>query len=607
MAGRPGSVRVLAVGLLALPLAGLLLLLAAPPMDVTWQNQPSHFWLVLSLAVLNVVLGVLTGESASRRDDPRVFLVSLALLASAGFLGLHALSTPGVLAHKGNTGFVIATPLGLLLASVFAAMSATDLDRTLGPGITASQRLMRRGLLVVLVVWAIVSIAHLPLLDREAPEEAPTVIRVLAPIGIGLYAYAAHGYWRIYRQRHRSLPLAISVAFVLLAEAMVAVAISRTWHATWWEWHILMAIAFGAITLAVQREYRRDRSLTGALGGLYLEQTLQRLDRRYSDGLAAVVDAVKQEQPLTPVLDELRRDGFSSEELTVLERSAYELSRVDQLLRGYVGSDLVDSIETEPALGELGGREMQVSVLFADLVGFTTFSEHRAPNEVISMLNAYWTVSVPAIVGAGGLVERFAGDAVLAVFNALGEQPDHAVQAVRAALALARRNGSPRRGQSRLAALPRRGEHRLGGHRQRGRGVATELHGHRGHDQRGGPAPDSQRTGSGPDRAAHPRARARPVHDGSVRGAPPEGQGRTSPRARRRLRGPVVERRARCDWGNGPRSRSSASPPRPCSLRRGRAPRSWRFDRSCMRSSSPWPRSRPSAASSPVFCLSVAT
>ena len=170
VAGTPGAVRALAVGLLALPLAGLALLLAAPPIDAEWENQPSHFWLVLSVAVVNVVLGLVTGESASRRDNPRVFLVSLALLASAGFLGLHALSTPGVLAHEGNTGFVIATPLGLLLASVFAAASATDLDGDLGGRITASQRLVRRALVVLLVAWAAVSVAHFPRPRQARPR-----------------------------------------------------------------------------------------------------------------------------------------------------------------------------------------------------------------------------------------------------------------------------------------------------------------------------------------------------------------------------------------------------------------------------------------------------
>jgi class 3 adenylate cyclase len=53
------------------------------------------------------------------------------------------------------------------------------------------------------------------------------------------------------------------------------------------------------------------------------------------------------------------------------------------------------------------------------------------------MLNAYWAAVVPAITGdAGGMIDRFAGDAVIAVFNALGDQPDHALRAARAALGM---------------------------------------------------------------------------------------------------------------------------------------------------------------------------
>jgi adenylate cyclase len=88
-------------------------------------------------------------------------------------------------------------------------------------------------------------------------------------------------------------------------------------------------------------------------------------------------------------------------------------------------------------MAELGGQEIIVSVLFADLVGFTTFSEQRPASEVIGMLNAYWSATVPVIgTREGGLIERFAGDAAMVVFNALGDQPDHSMRAVRAAFAL---------------------------------------------------------------------------------------------------------------------------------------------------------------------------
>ena len=72
--------RTIAVGvLLLLPIAGLVLVLAVPDLDVVWEHQPSHFWLVLGVALVNVGLGLLASEAARQRDDPRLFLVSMAL------------------------------------------------------------------------------------------------------------------------------------------------------------------------------------------------------------------------------------------------------------------------------------------------------------------------------------------------------------------------------------------------------------------------------------------------------------------------------------------------------------------------------------------------
>ena len=99
---------------IVIPLAGLGLLLARPELDLEWEHHPSHFWLVLVTAGVNVVLAYVTNVAAGRYRDARLVLISLAFLSSAGFLGLHALATPGVLLEQPNAGFVIATPMGLV-------------------------------------------------------------------------------------------------------------------------------------------------------------------------------------------------------------------------------------------------------------------------------------------------------------------------------------------------------------------------------------------------------------------------------------------------------------------------------------------------------------
>ena len=82
-------------------------------------------------------------------------------------------------------------------------------------------------------------------------------------------------------------------------------------------------------------------------------------------------------------------------------------------------------------------RSQDISVLFGDLVGFTPFSERSTSGEVAEVLNTYWSTAAPLITRRfGGELEKFIGDSIAATFNSRGDQPDHALRAARAALAL---------------------------------------------------------------------------------------------------------------------------------------------------------------------------
>ncbi len=107
---------------------------------------------------------------------------------------------------------------------------------------------------------------------------------------------------------------------------------------------------------------------------------------------------------------------------------------------GLVKSEAVAQVlESRGARLDLRGTQREVTVLFCDIRNFTTYAEcHTAP-EVVHLLNTFFTAAVPAMETEGGTVNSYIGDAVMVLFGAPAEQPDHAAHAVRAASEVVRR------------------------------------------------------------------------------------------------------------------------------------------------------------------------
>jgi adenylate cyclase len=108
---------------------------------------------------------------------------------------------------------------------------------------------------------------------------------------------------------------------------------------------------------------------------------------------------------------------------------------VKELFGRYISPQIAKEIVTRADAGDLhlGGEQRQVSVLFADIRNFTTISEQLSPEAVVKMLNTYLSVVADAVVQHDGIVNKFAGDNIMAVWNAPQSQPEHALLAVKAA------------------------------------------------------------------------------------------------------------------------------------------------------------------------------
>jgi serine phosphatase RsbU (regulator of sigma subunit) len=320
---------------LTLPLLGLWLLRARPHLDVRLEHHPGHFWLVTIVALVNVALGVAVSEAARRRGDARLLLVSLTFVASAGFLGLHALATPQVLVTGRTPGFVIATPVGLFVGACFAALSALELSGAAAAALVRRQALLRGGLALLLIAWAVWSLGALPPFDRVIDEDAAELpVTVLGIAGVALYLAAAVRYWRLHLRRPAPVLAGVLVAFLLLAEAMVAVAIAPSWHASWWEWHLLMAGGFGLVAWAAYAQYRRERAPSSLFDAVSLDRTVRRVQEHYGRAVAALVDELRRRRepdglPATRVAaDVAGRFGLAGGQAQVLEQVAEAIARL---------------------------------------------------------------------------------------------------------------------------------------------------------------------------------------------------------------------------------------------------------------------------------------
>ena len=136
--------------------------------------------------------------------------------------------------------------------------------------------------------------------------------------------------------------------------------------------------------------------------------------------LSPLKDAGQKTQGVAIVLDDMT------------EQKKLEAQR--RLLQRMVSPAVLDQIN--PNSLQIGGKRSDITILFADIRGFTAYSEHHTPEELVAVLNRYLAAAAEAVLANEGTVDKFMGDAVMAWYNAPLPQSDHTLRAVKSALAI---------------------------------------------------------------------------------------------------------------------------------------------------------------------------
>ncbi|HLA28557.1 MAG TPA: adenylate/guanylate cyclase domain-containing protein [Syntrophales bacterium] len=111
-----------------------------------------------------------------------------------------------------------------------------------------------------------------------------------------------------------------------------------------------------------------------------------------------------------------------------------EKKKVRNAFQYYLTASVITEMLKDPSKLKLGGDKKLLTVLFSDIRGFTTISEQLAPEELVQLLNEYLTVMTDIVFKYDGLLDKYMGDAIMAVYGAPLDQPDHAIRACKTAL-----------------------------------------------------------------------------------------------------------------------------------------------------------------------------
>ncbi len=175
----------------------------------------------------------------------------------------------------------------------------------------------------------------------------------------------------------------------------------------------------GSVSKELEPHLKEMRETDKAIADLeisHISPTRGNVDWRFN--LSPLKDAGQKTQGVAIVLDDLT------------ERKKLEAQR--RLFERMVSPAVIEQLD--PNSLQLGGKRTEITAMFADIRGFTSFSEKQEPEQLVKTLNRYLAAMAEAVLAQEGTIDKFMGDAIMAWFNAPIPQSDHTLRAVKTAL-----------------------------------------------------------------------------------------------------------------------------------------------------------------------------
>src|SRR3990172_5600197 len=274
------------------PAAILGVLLASPGLDAVWMAPALHFYVVSGASIMAAVICALLIEAVRSVRETRIMYLALSFMALGTLFSVHGLTTPGHLYDEVYAVLKASPWASTIVGAVFAVLSTVSVrgltdehGRRLSTFVFALATASFAAFIAVSLVFP-TSLPSMPTGDQTFRYSLTAVI-------VGMLCFAAWRYYQSYQLARLGSQLAMVVGLVFMADAQLALGLGRVYQYSWWEYHALFLLAFGAILAGWVWEYRRSYGVQAIAEALVMRDAMAQLNRGRDESLVRLADEIE--------------------------------------------------------------------------------------------------------------------------------------------------------------------------------------------------------------------------------------------------------------------------------------------------------------------------
>jgi hypothetical protein len=267
-------------------------LLASPGLDALWMAPAFHFYVVSGASLMAAVICALLIQAVRSVRETRILYLALSFMALGTLFSVHGLTTPGQLYDEVYAVLKASPWASTFVGALFAVLSTVSVR-----GLTDEHGRRLSTFVFALATasfaaFIAVSLAF-PTWLAWMPTGDETFRYSLTAVIVAMLCFAAWRYYQSYQLARLGSQLAMVVGLVFLAEAQLALGLGRVYQYSWWEYHALFLLAFGAILAGWVWEYRRSNGVQAIAEALVMRDAMAQLNRGRDESLVRLADEIE--------------------------------------------------------------------------------------------------------------------------------------------------------------------------------------------------------------------------------------------------------------------------------------------------------------------------